>query len=210
MKTKEILVTGPTLIVLARNKLSQDTIIDHCYTDRQAIFNIPEDGWYTVYKIKIPTIEYIDNTCSNNLRHQKNIFVIKDNKLWKYIWRDQQLVDTSIEEILKTTNSNVTIEFIDFFYSEYIKECLIYYIKTLEGKKLDCGPKHSIKFNCDSKSKEDIVSKDRNYINMIKELCEHHASCENYSEAERLIEQFYNCKKYCSNITNSNCGCNGK
>lgn len=181
-----------TLNVVFKNSTNNDSVIaDSCIVKHtgidESIFNNLKDGWYTIYHFTIPTIEWL-NLNKDDLRvlHKyDNIIVNSGNSILKYNFRSEDFDNLNINDIFAySKNSTISIEQEDTFLTCILKSCIDDLISDYTNT------------SCIKENKSDFNMKT---AIMIYEMIQYYIHCIDYEEAQKLLEEFNNCFKFCQN-----------
>lgn len=200
-----------TINVLQHNTSSKQSLYSVIYTDHssyldEAIIPINKDGYYTVYHMVLPTVDWLKDKLKNpefDLSIYSSIYVTDGQKVYKAV--DTVLQECDITEITQVNIYNTTIsrcekELFHFYdlYSCYINMCNDIFNKSI----LRCPDKNQdlkdIRYNRDF-----IWSA----INVIKFYIENNE----YESAQLLLEKLDSCNGICKQQTKNGqmykCGC---
>lgn len=180
------------LLIDSNNKIVMSCINTHDGID-ESLFQNVKDGWYKVYHIIIPKVEYIP-TEYNILFKYDNLFYYKDGYIYKYIIRGNVLQDIELSELLKDCDSNITTSQQNIFIYSTLETCLKSYILASNGNiniENTSVPECS---ECRKLTQKQII-KVRDYLNMLLEIIKHYIQCNNYSSAQEILSLV---KNYCN------------
>lgn len=175
-----------------------DTIItEHIINkEEQSNFKISEDGYYLIKHLILPTKTWFDNASPDYLNYYKDVYILDNNKLFKYI--NGELIEMNIQDILLQDLSTSTIKhcdlnlfFIGNLQQNYINTCK----HILNDVLFECPVKN------EQSQQRDILWMTINVLNYLVEF-------KQFEEAQRILENFIKCgRNYLPNKTKINCGC---
>ena len=200
-----------TINILQYNSTSSSSISSITYTDHssyldEAIIPIPKDGYYTIYHIVLPTIEWLQDRLQDqefDLSIYSGIYVTDNHRIYKVI--DNNLQECSELEVAQINTYNTTISrceknifhFYDL-YNCYINLCNDIFNKSI----LRCPDK-----NQDLKG----ARYNRDFIWMAINVIKFYIEREEYESAQLLLEKLDSCNGICKqqirNGQKSQCGC---
>lgn len=177
--------------------------------EKTTIF-LNKDGYYKIYHIILPTMDWYENTYNNYINSDKQtisqIYIIDDNNIFKY--NDEELEPVELEELICRNIDGTTIKkcIIDVFYTGFLQECYINYCKQL-FQKLTKNCNH----DCIPENIKEITYI-RDFLWMTLNIIDYNISCNQYIEAQRLLELVNYCGGFCKNQklninANEDCGC---
>lgn len=217
-KTEDTMI----LNVLINNTIDSSDIVSQCLADDsvdESQFELDKDGFYTIYRIVIPTLKWISDRTDDitEILKYDNIYVIDDNTLYKYYYKTQKLVPIDTEEIIEINSdskTNIKKEYINFFSYYFLEQCFLDFTNAINAQYIQCYPKKYTNGNCGCGRQEfssSLLKFRRNTILMFLNLIKYYIKCKNFWEAYKLLDQFNNCYKFCkSNLQyKKSCGCNG-
>lgn len=122
-----------TLNILQRNTVEKQTIVDQCVILHSGIdegmFNNLEDGYYTVYHLIIPNINWLESNKKDisEFYRYNNIYVYKEGIIYKYDVRADKLLDVDLEQLLEINcnATNIISECKDIFIYNKLENCVI-------------------------------------------------------------------------------------
>lgn len=198
-----------SIVLLYLNKIKEPSI-EAISFDK----NVPVkfDGWFTVYYIVLPTIDWFKNALKkqeqvNILGIYDLVYYIDNNIIYKYNTKTEELEEvTDLSEILEINPINTTISITNKDYVSicFLTKCYINLCQQiLESRGLiQCQHKNEI--DDELIYKRDLVWMG---INTIKYMVE----CNQLYEAERIIELLHSCNGVCNDKKSNNqyhgCGC---
>lgn len=196
--------------VLQHNKVKETVYRDPTYTTHEdnELVQIPVkfDGWFTVNHIVLPSVKWFE---SERLKPEGSALGLYDivyfsdgEHIYKYI--NNEVKQTTIDEVLKVNSINTTISKTDKDYVSicFLRKCYINLCKQIFNDRgfSSCQNKNTV-------DSELVYKRDLAWmaINVIKYLTE----CEQLSEVERIIETLQGCNGLCtpSNVTSNTNGC---
>lgn len=195
-----------TLNILQRNTVEKQTIVDQCVILHSGIdegmFNNLEDGYYTVYHLIIPNINWLESNKKDisEFYRYNNIYVYKEEIIYKYDVRADKLLDVDLEQLLEINcnATNIISECKDIFIYNKLENCVISLLNSsLSSLVRKCLEKEQ-KENTKTDSKKLLYNRDFTY--MILNMIKYYVHCEDYYEAERLLEEFNICFGYCDDV----------
>lgn len=191
------------LNILQKNTTKGSSLVESFLTyDNDMAYTLTSDGYYTIYHLVIPTVEWLNlNNDDNHLNRKfgEEIYVASGKTILKY--NGESYENVTLEELLECKEkSNFGIEKKDFFSLCIIEQCLQSKIQELLEIENNCSytsdtPKEELKYR-------------RDMINMFLNMIRYYADCGKYWEAQRLLEKLNNCYQFCSEEDNTQCECN--
>lgn len=200
-----------TINIIQYNSTSESTIQYSTYTDHssyldEAIIPITKDGYYTIYHIVLPTIEWLQNRLQDpdfDLATYAGVYVTDGAHIYKLV--QDSLQECTELEVVQVNTYNTTISrcekslfhFYDL-YNCYINLCNDIFNKSI----LRCPDKNQdLK---DTRYNRDFIW---SAINVLKFYVER----EEYESAQLLLEKLDSCNGICKqqvrNGQVSKCGC---
>lgn len=193
-----------------------DVFLDDHSKDRELlVFDLPEDGYYTVTHFVLPTNKWLVEQIRldyDNLTNYDTIYYVQDQNIYKryFITKEQELVlsdpiEVSIRELLERNKIGTTIQScnISIFYTGFLKNCYINYCQDIFNDLMkNCNP------NCVSKK---VDTFNRDFAFMTLNILEYLSERGQYMEAQRLLEKIQSCGGICNEHKkqlNVGCGCN--
>lgn len=213
-----------SIVAIHHNKIKEENAkykiqyIPHS-TNRTIDIPINLDGWFDVFYIVLPTLEWVQKeaaiTGSSHLSSYDIIYCSDGVNLFQYSNKKFSTVD-SINTIINSTESNLktTVSLIKQEYVSicYLRKCYISLCKQIfESRGLSpCWSKNNI--DSELVYKRDLVWM---AINVITYLTEIHSECHpTLAEVERIIEMIHGCNGVCKPPTmlntfkgSNDCGC---
>lgn len=208
--------------ILIQNTTKEQSIIN-TYLANDSIdeseFNLSNDGFYTIYHVIIPTLEWLKQAITDvsEMIKYDNIYVTDKKQIYKYYYKTNKLIPIDSQEILEincNSKTNIISEHKDLFLYYYLRNCLINFLDyDFQNLIKNCSDKkYSINGNCCNSrtlSNKEIKFR-RDIILMFLNLIKYYVYCEKYYTAQELLEEFINCYGYCSdNIKINTCNCHG-
>lgn len=201
-----------TINILQYNKSSEQSISAITYTDHnsyldESIISIPKDGYYILYHLVLPTIQWLENKLQDSnfdLNIYSGIYVTDGESIFKLV--NDQLVKCDDLEVMYINTENTTIsrEEKKLFYFFDLYNCYINLCNELFDKSIiKCVDKNTdlkdLRYNRDF-----MLST----INVIKFYIEN----SEYESAQLLLEKLNICSnKICKQSTKyehvSGCNC---
>lgn len=163
---------------------------------------IIQDGWAQLVHLVIPSKKWFDKQPQNVLDFYEVVYYIDGMDCYKYFQGKIELIE--IHDLLERNPAKTTISkhSDNFFIICDLLEC--YKKLILEAsKELGCNP-------CiDSTKYNDLIYR-RDLVGIIIGVIKHLIHCEDYEEAQKLLERIDGCNGLCKNNTKgNNCGCGG-
>lgn len=190
-------------------KIINTYFTDHCsYLDEQYI-KLDQDGYYTIYHIILPTVQWLEEELKkeNNITKQKdfNIYVTDCKKTYHYCNETKTLTEVDSKLISQINYEDTTISRICYDYFNICKlfECYIKLCKSIFNNiNLRC-------INKNSDVSESIFNRD--FLWMTINVIKYHIEKKEFLEAERILESINYCNRFCQQDIQTNktsgCGC---
>lgn len=182
-------------------------------TGKESISNWMQYYWYLRKKDFIID-EYIDDLfegqteeLSDSWPYDIPFYYYKDGEFYKQLSGvSTKLTDEQLSELLENAISgqnpetyNYYAEVVDFFSLCYLKKCYIYWCQQIFNNK---------GFNrCFSSNVDTQTLYKKNLIHSALSVIQYMIKCEQYFEAQNLIERLSGCNGLCKNKETVNCGC---
>lgn len=200
-----------TINILQYNATSKVSIASTKFTDHnsfldEAVMRIDKDGYYTLYHMVIPTIDWLEDRLTNeeyDMGVYEGIYVTDCVNIYKVV--DQQLLPCSYEELMTTPTENTTISRCvrDLFYYHDLYYCYINLCNQVFNKYILSCPEKSSDNNIYRYNRDLLWST----INVLRFYVENG----DYESAQLLIEKLDSCNGICKqqvkNESMSECGC---
>lgn len=199
-----------TINIIQRNKLESSEILntyytEHCsYLDEQHV-EIDQDGYYTIYHIILPSVDWLNNelTKDKNITSSDiNIYVTDGSKIYKYNKSELKEVEPKIISEINTENTTISKIESDQFIICKLFQCYINLCKSIFS---------NTNLKCLNKSNISELTYNRDFLWMSINVMKYHIEKGFFNEAERVLENIDYCNGFCQqdiNITNkSGCGC---
>ena len=186
------------------SRITNTQFIDH---EGDILLNIPIefDGWFKVYYLILPKLEWIDKFNSSELVSEyNNIYFINNNTIYKY--RNGSVEKASLEEVIEINTEGTTM-------SRYVqdnlsicnlKKCYIDLSNKILNSNTFGGKCFTKNVDKDLIFKRDLLQMAINSIRYLVEFCQ-------YAEAQRLLERLTSCNGLCPESVNNSqkngCGC---
>ena len=175
-------------------QITKSIVIPICDT-----YTLQEDGFYTLWHCKVPTLQWLKECNISELVKYSNVYIIKDNIVYKYLYKTDEFIEISGDYLINNIrNSNIVYDYKNFFSLFYLKECLLKFINESFSIK-DCSRL--------SKIENEKIVFERNNILMFYNLLKYYIDCEKYYIAQEILDKLQNCYNYCTST--KKCGCNG-
>ena len=164
--------------------------------DNEFVFDLPKDGLYAYYKIKIYKKEYIEDATNNKFYY--------DDKI---MFGNEEIINP--EDIINKLDISYGI--IDYYEHPIFSLCkLENCILSLEKNTIlnesndDLGTA-----NC---NKNDQIKKQRDFLFITLFVLKNLICQGRFVEAKEVLDSISSCESLCENLKNtkSNCGCNGR
>lgn len=198
--------------------VENQVITEHGDSPKDIELDIKFDGWFTVYHVVIPTIDWfnaeLDKSSGSALNLYNTVYYTNGQDIFKYIDGHSEYVD--INELLEINAEGTTISITSKEYVSvcFLRKCFInlcqqiFRTKGLWGDgtgaaKSRCCP------NKDAVDSDLIFRRDLVWsaLNVIKYMTEFNQ----LAEAERIIEQIGGCNGLCKSefrqMSQHGCGC---
>lgn len=164
--------------------------------DNEFVFDLPKDGLYAYYKIKIYKKEYIEDATNNKFYY--------DDKI---MFGDEEIVNP--EDIINKLDISYGI--IDYYEHPIFSLCkLENCILSLEKNTiLNESNDYLGTANC---NKNDQTKKQRDFLFITLFVLKNLICQKRFVEAKEVLDSISSCESLCENLKNtkSNCGCNGR
>lgn len=192
-----------------KDKYIVDTIYtQHCSYLDEAYCNLNKDGYYTIYHIILPSIEWLQEEISkedNILDEDITIYVTDGSKIYQY--KNQELLEIDPEVIAFVNTEGTTISRAegDTFSLCHLYKCYITICKQIfNSMNIRCLNKN---FNLENSTFN------RDFLWMTISIIKYHVEFDELMEAQRLLETVNYCNGLCKEGVPSNtskgCGCYG-
>lgn len=200
------------------NGTTQSQTIIREFVEQKVQFNIGQDGFYTLCKLKIkrndlskerfPNFKTIEEQYNEMTLVERQDFIKKGIAFYsdkKFYYKEpgkliNEIRETTIEELVQLNHTLTNIDITYYYYFQVCKLRACY--AKLAQKVLD--ERQGIKCNISGVNREDIYLRDLVWsaLNTILYMAEQ----EQFEEAERLLESIVGCNGLCDDEY-SNCGC---
>ena len=164
--------------------------------DNEFVFDLPKDGLYAYYKIKIYKKEYIEDATNKKFYY--------DGKI---MFGDEEIVNP--EDIINKLDISYGI--IDYYEHPIFSLCkLENCILSLEKNTiLNESNDYLGTANC---NKNDQIKKQRDFLFITLFVLKNLICQKRFVEAKEVLDSISSCESLCENLKNtkSNCGCNGR
>lgn len=164
--------------------------------DNEFVFDIPKDGLYAYYKIKIYKKEYIEDATNNKFYY--------DDKI---MFGDEEIINP--EDIVNKLDISYGI--IDYCEHPIFSLCkLENCVLSLEKNTiLNESNDYLGTANC---NKNDQIKKQRDFLFITLFVLKNLICQKRFVEAKEVLDSISSCESLCENLKNtkSNCGCNGR
>lgn len=200
-----------TINIIQRNKLNSSEILntyytEHCsYLDEQHV-KIDQDGYYTIYHVILPSIDWLNNELSKDKNITSNsdinIYVTDGSKIYKY--NNSKLTEVEPKIVSEINIENTTISRIesDQFIICKLFQCYINLCKSIFN---------NTNLKCLNKSNTSELTYNRDFLWMSINVMKYYIEKGYFAEAERVLENIDYCNGFCQqDITitkKSGCGC---
>lgn len=176
------------------------TYTQHNHEADSVRFPLPEDGFYSVDHVVLPTIEWLYKVKDLDLSYYRNGIYVTDG-VQCYVYRGQVLVPVEIQEVINVNPEFTTISIASYkvFSIDRLKHCYINLARNILNTAGRC-----LKVDSEVRFNRDFLLMTITVINFYLEENE-------YTEAELVLEQLA-CYNLCD-ATNSQpfnskpCGC---
>ena len=164
--------------------------------DNEFVFDLPKDGLYAYYKIKIYKKEYIEDATNNKFYY--------DDKI---MFGNEEIINP--EDIINKLDISYGI--IDYYEHPIFSLCkLENCILSLEKNTiLNESNDYLGTANC---NKNDQIKKQRDFLFITLFVLKNLICQKRFVEAKEVLDSISSCESLCENLKNtkSNCGCNGR
>lgn len=172
---------------------------DHNYESDSVKVHLNNDGYYGIYHIVIPTLNWLEKVKDHDLSYYNLIYVTDGSYVYKYF--NNNLYKVNVDELIEVNPVKTTISKANFqiFSIDNLKHCYINASKKILNKYLGkCDNiEHSDKFN-------------RDFLWMTLNVISYQLEWNQYTEAQLTLENL-SCHNFCEsntvNTTNKSCGC---
>lgn len=187
-----------TKINLSGNEFIKYSINDHTSSLDDAIFNINEDGYYIIKHIILPNKHWWNTASDDYKNYYDTIYILENDKVYKLI--NTEFIEISIETLLQEDFSKSTIKQcdVDLFFIGNLQQCYINRCKNILNDVL---------YECPTKSDDTQI---RDILWMTINVLNYLIDFKQYEEAQRILENFNKCGRYCNPQkpkNKINCGC---
>lgn len=181
------------LLLDQNGNIYKSCINDHSGID-ECLFQKIEDGYYRVYSIIIPKYEYLPTDLNVLLKFDKQYYY-KDECVYKYLFRKNELEDIDYTELLKDCNSNITTSYRDVFMYYTLEQSLISYIVASSDDDVKLQNLSAPQCSDCRNIPQSMTLEIRNKLSMILEMIKHSIKCNNFQRAQYLLKLV---TKYCN------------
>lgn len=200
-----------TINIIQYNGTSESKIDQILYTPHESYLDevevpISKDGYYTVYHIVIPTVEWLENKLQNSefdLSIYSGIYVTDGQEVFKL--QDSNLVPCDTFELAQVNTYNTTISRCqkNFFHFYDLYNCFISLSNDIFNNTI---------IRCKDKN-QDTTRYNRDFIWSAINVIKLYIETDQYESAQLLLEKLDSCNGICKkgnhqkNGTMSSCGC---
>ena len=196
-------------LTTSETRISETHFINH---EGDILYEIPIkfDGWFKVYYLVLPTLDWINKfTPSEISSTYNNVYFVDNENIYKY--RNGIIEKASMDEVIEINPEGTTMSRYvqDNFSICNLKKCYIDLVNKILNSNSNSNPK-SFGGRCFSRNidkdlafKRDLLMMALNSIKYLIEFCQ-------YAEAQRLLERLVTCNGLCPEPTNTErrgCGC---
>lgn len=193
-----------TVNIIQKNNIDKEEIVDCLITDHsshldEVYYKIPEDGFYTIHHLILPTKEWLEANLDKII--DRNIYICDGESIFQY--KEGELFETTPEELLTIDFSASTISklSLDQFSIYYLYDCYINICKQIFN---------SANLRCLEKSNIDPFKRD--FLWMTINVIKYYVELNQLLEAQRLLEEINFCGGMCNGENvfeqqTSGCGC---
>lgn len=180
----------------------------HCVYLDEVYYKLNKDGYYTIYHIILPSVEWLQEQIdidSSILTKNLVIYVTDGNKIYKYSNGQLEEQDSLVIATINTEGTTISRSDGDTFAIGHLFKC---YIKVCKAIFSD------LDFRClKHPNTEDLTFK-RDFLWMTINVIKYYTDFGQLLEAQRLLEEVNYCNGLCNDtsyITKGirNCGCGG-
>lgn len=177
---------------------------DHCGYLDEVYYQVPKDGYYTIYHILLPSIEWLKEQLQkeDNILKDTQIYVTDGTSIYKLSENKLVVVDPELVSQINTEGTTISRSTFDTFYIGYLFKCYVSLCKKIfEGMNIKCLNNNSDLF-------EAIYNRD--FLWMTINVIKYHTEFGDLLEAQRLLETINSCNGLCNqNVTikSNGCGC---
>lgn len=181
---------------------SKNSVVKQVYISKhdnldETTFKIPEDGYYRISHLIIPTKDWLEKLDLENVTKFEKIYFYMDGEIYDYNFKTKQSISINPTILLGVCDLKSTVFFSeeDFISIQEIKNCLVNLISNKFSKQ-----------NC-KETKDNLLNTRIEYLQMIYNMLDYYISCGNLVEALNILEQFNECYDVCKKSNNSKCNC---
>ena len=194
-----------TIDILKQIKVKGEKLINVLYfsheqeSDSQRL-PLPEDGYYSIYHLVLPTLQWLEIVKDEDLSEYNMIYVTDGSNIYRY--QNGQLIFVDPMEVIEVNPYNTTISISNFqaFSIDRLKHCYASASKQIMDNYVGkCASVDStLKFN-------------RDFLWMTINVITYYLEWGKYSEAQIILEDL-GCHKFCPDVTpfkneHVSCGC---
>ena len=187
-------------ITTAEVKTILTTYTQHDNPADSVRFPLPEDGFYSVDHVVLPTLQWLDSVKDLDLSYYKNGIYVTDGYQC-YIYRLGVLSPVEVQEVITINPAYTTISIASYkvFSIDNLKHCYIELAKQILNSSVKCNAiDGTVRFN-------------RDFLLMTITVINFHLEENEYSEAEIVLERL-GCYNICGGTNNKPynsrpCGC---
>lgn len=179
-----------TINILIYHSTKGDYLVDTLYSQHDAVsesirVRLPQDGYYHLYHIVLPTVEWLKSVKDLDLSYYNGIYVTDGYYIYKYFNDNIQKIDPL--EVLEINPRNTTISIVMFkvFNIDGLKKCYA----SASRKILD-----NYVGKCSSIS--DIDKFNRDFLWMTINVISYYLEWNKYNDAQIVLEDL-KCHNFC-------------
>lgn len=176
------------------------TFVPHDRETDSVRFPLPEDGYYSVDHVVLPTIAWLNSVKDLDLSYYRNGIYVTDGYQC-YIYRSGILSPVEVQEVITVNPEYTTISIASYkvFSIDNLKHCYINLAKQILNSSVKCNNiDQTVRFN-------------RDFLLMTITVINFHLEENEYSDAEIILERL-GCYNICGGTNNKPynsrpCGC---
>lgn len=192
------------------------TYAETYFTDHQCSYldelhyTLPQDGYYIIYHLILPTKEWLDKEIElNSPVLKKNVYYVDGNTIKLYnednwVYEAKGFIKNTLLDPNKLENSTISLVTDDQFSIFYLFDCYI----TISNSIFK-----SINVKCIQKNIDTEESFKRDFLWMSINVLKYYIEKGQYCKAQEILEEINYCGGFCNELRlsssqNSGCGCN--
>ena len=207
-----------TINIIQKNTIDKEEIVQTIITNHngyldEAYYQIQQDGFYTIYHIILPTIDWLkveikkDNSFVRSIKNY-SIYVCDCDRIYEYVNDTLKEISSEILSQVNSVNTTISILKQDSFFICNLFAC---YISL-------CNQLFKTLYKCDTCKETDnsktLIRYKRDFIWSTINVLKYYIQSENFLEAQRVLENVEYCGGICNDRESNNgqksgCGCSG-